>query len=134
MKTVGALDSVGTLMDGNAILYASPSFERWQFSFFQICLLTENGDAATGEGGVAAQSSTYDSGMGLGVDVTYGGLSVGAFADEVKAAQGAQVTNIKEMLCQLLGTQPLWDSIIGYQTGGLDRGLATATAATVQKL
>ena len=26
--------------------------------------------------------------MGLGVDVTYGGLSVGAFADEVKTSQG----------------------------------------------
>ena len=27
MKTAGALDSIGTLMDGNAILYASPSFD-----------------------------------------------------------------------------------------------------------
>ncbi|MDC2995915.1 porin [Candidatus Pelagibacter sp.] len=138
MKTVGALDSVGTLMDGNAILYASPSFDIGGGSAsFKFAYSPENGDAATGEGGVAAQSSTYDSGMGLGVDVTYGGLSVGAFADEVKAAQGSASNHRYQrdaMSATWYANYSMGPVSIGYQTGGLDRGLATAaTAATTAK-
>ena len=74
--------------------------------------------------------------MGLGVDVTYGGLSVGAFADEVKDS-----TRKKQHRYQRDAMSATWYAnysmgpvSIGYQTGGLDRGLATAaTAATVAK-
>ena len=137
MATAGALDSVGTLMDGNAILYSSPSFDVGGGSAsFKFAYSPENGDAATGEGAVAAQSSTYDSGMGLGIDVTYGGLSVGAFADEVKDAQGETTNDGRRdaMSATWYANYSMGPVSVGYQAGGLDRGLATAaTAATSAK-
>ena len=75
--------------------------------------------------------------MGLGIDVTYGGLSVGAFADEVKAAQGSASNhryNRDAMSATWYANYSMGPVSIGYQTGGLDRGLATAaTAATAAK-
>ena len=77
------------------------SFNRYgvgfNFSFYVARLADGDAVAATGEGAVAAQSNIYDSGMALGIDVTYGGLSVGAFADEVKiAGQSGIASSIKD--------------------------------------
>ena len=74
--------------------------------------------------------------MGLGVDVTYGGLSVGAFADEVKDDQGETTNDGRRdaMSATWYANYSMGPVSFGYQAGGLDRGLATAaTAATSAK-
>ena len=55
-----------------------------------LCLVTlqKLGDAATGEGAVAAQSANYGSATTAGVNVSYGGLTAGAFGEEVQNDQG----------------------------------------------
>ena len=56
MKTTTAIDSVGALSDGNSVMYSSPSFDIGGASAsFMLGYTPEAGDAATAEGGVAAQ-------------------------------------------------------------------------------
>ena len=58
MKTTTAIDSMGALTDGNAVMYSSPSFDLGGASAsFMLGYTPEAGDAATGEGGVSAQSA-----------------------------------------------------------------------------
>ena len=79
MKTTTAIDSVGSLSDGNSVMYSSPSFDLGGGSAsFMLGYTPEAGDAATGEGGVSAQSATYGSGTTAGVNISYGGLTAGA--------------------------------------------------------
>ena len=80
MKTTTAIDSMGALSDGNSVMYSSPSFDLGGGSVsFQLGYTPEAGDAATGEGGVSAQSATYGSSTTAGVNVSFGGLTAGAF-------------------------------------------------------
>ena len=58
---------------------------------------------ATGEGGVSAQSSaSYGSATTAGVNVSVGGLTAGAFGEEVQNDRG-DATKKKQMQCQLHG-------------------------------
>ena len=85
MKTSTAIDNMGALSDGNQVMYSSPSFDVGGGSVsFMLGYTPEAGDAATGEGGVAAQSATYGSSTTAGVNVSYAGLSAGAFGEEVQ--------------------------------------------------
>ena len=71
MKTTTAIDSMGALSDGNQVHYTSPSFDVGGGSLsFQLGYTPEAGDAATGEGGVAAQSSSYGSSTTAGVNLS----------------------------------------------------------------
>ena len=71
MAKLTAIDSMGALSDGNSIMYSSPSFDLGGGSVsFTAGYTPEAGDAATGEGGVSAQSATYGSSTTAGVNVS----------------------------------------------------------------
>jgi outer membrane protein OmpU len=136
MKTSTAIDNMGALTDGNAVHYTSPTFDIGGASAsFQLGYTPEAGDAATGEGGVAAQSAKYGSGQEAGVVVSMGGLTAGAYAMEVKADQGAATELINDpMTATWYANYSFGPVSVGYQTGGLDYGMtATAEAATAAK-
>ena len=135
MKTTTAIDSMGALSDGNSVMYSSPSFDVAGGSVsFMLGYTPEAGDAATGEGGVAAQSATYGSSTTAGVMASVGGLSVGAFGEEVENDQGEDSEQANAMTATWYANYSFGPVSVGYQTGGLDMGLTTAaTAATAAK-
>ena len=135
MKTVTAIDSMGALTDGNAVHYTSPTFDLGGASAsFQLGYTPEAGDAATGEGGVAAQSAAYGSGTELGVKVDVAGLTLGAYGMEVENDQGEKSEMQNAMTATWYANYSFGPVSVGYQTGGLDYGNNTAAeAATAAK-
>ena len=138
MKTSTAIDNMGALTDGNAVMYSSPSFDIAGGSVsFMLGYTPEAGDAATGEGGVSVQSANYGSSTTAGVNVSFGGLTAGAFGEEVKNDRGQEAAGVKEhdpMSATWYANYSFGPVSVGYQTGGLDMGLTTAaTAATAAK-
>ena len=135
MKTTTAIDSVGSLTDGNAVMYSSPSVDLGGASAsFMIAYTPEAGDAATGEGGVAVQSAAYGSGTAAGINVSVAGLTAGAMAEEVQNDQGEAVEMQNAMSATWYANYSFGPVSIGYQTGGLDHGRTdTAEAATAAK-
>ena len=138
MKTSTAIDNMGALSDGNQVMYSSPSFDLGGGSLsFMLGYTPEAGDAATGEGGVAAQSSSYGSSTTAGVNVSFAGLTAGAFGEEVKNDRGKAAAGVEEqnaMSATWYANYSFGPVSIGYQTGGLDYGsTATAEAATAAK-
>ena len=133
MKTTTAIDSMGALSDGNQVHYTSPSFDLGGGSLsFQLGYTPEAGDAATGEGGVAAQSSSYGSSTTAGVNVSFAGLTAGAFGEEVKNDRGKAAAGVEEqnaMSATWYANYSFGPVSIGYQTGGLDYGKNTAAEA-----
>ena len=82
MKTSTAIDNMGSFTDSNAVMYTSPSFDLGGGSLsFMLGYTPEAGDAATGEGGVSVQSANYGSSTTAGVNVSFGGLTAGAFGE-----------------------------------------------------
>ena len=135
MKTTTAIDSMGALTDGNAVMYSSPSFDLAGGSVsFMLGYTPEAGDAATGEGGVAAQSASYGSATTAGVNVSFAGLTAGAFGEEVENDRGDAVEEANAMTATWYANYSFGPVSIGYQTGGLDYGsTAAAEAATAAK-
>ena len=135
MKTTTAIDSMGALSDGNSVMYSSPSFDLGGGSVsFMLGYTPEAGDAATGEGGVAAQSSSYGSSTTAGVNVSFAGLTAGAFGEEVQNDTGDATRAANAMSATWYANYSFGPVSIGYQTGGLDHGInAAATAATAAK-
>ena len=135
MKTSTAIDNLGALSDGNQVMYSSPSFDLGGGSVsFMLGYTPEAGDAATGEGGVSAQSKTYGSSTTAGVNVSYAGLSAGAFGEEVQQDQGDAQRKANPMSATWYANYSFGPVSIGYQTGGLDMGLVGAgEAATAAK-
>ena len=133
MKTTTAIDSMGALSDGNQVHYTSPSFDLGGGSLsFQLGYTPEAGDAATGEGGVAAQSSSYGSSTTAGVNVSFAGLTAGAFGEEVKNDRGKAAAGVEEqnaMSATWYANYSFGPVSVGYQTGGLDYGKNTAAEA-----
>jgi len=131
MKTVTAIDSMGALTDGNAVHYTSPSFDLGGASAsFQLGFTPEAGDAATGEGGVAGQSASYGSAKELGINLGIAGLSAGAYAMEVENDRGEAAKERNAMTATWFANYSFGPVSIGYQTGGLDYGKATASGGT----
>ena len=135
MKTTTAIDSMGALSDGNSVMYSSPSFDLGGGSVsFMLGYTPEAGDAATGEGGVAAQSSSYGSATTAGVNVSFAGLTAGAFGEEVQNDTGDATRAADAMSATWYANYSFGPVSIGYQTGGLDHGInAAGTAATAAK-
>ena len=135
MKTSTAIDNMGALTDGNAVMYSSPSFDLGGASAsFAFGFTPEAGDAATGEGGVAAQSAAYGSGTELGVKVDVAGLTLGAYGMEVENDQGEAAEQSNAMTATWYANYSFGPVSVGYQTGGLDYGNNTAAeAATAAK-
>ena len=135
MKTTTAIDSMGALSDGNSVMYSSPSFDLGGGSVsFMLGYTPEAGDAATGEGGVSAQSASYGSATTAGVNVSFAGLTAGAFGEEVENDRGEATEEANAMTATWYANYSFGPVSIGYQTGGLDYGsTATAEAATAAK-
>jgi len=140
MKTTAAIDSIGSLIDGNAIVYSTPSIEVSGATVQgHIGFTPEAGDSATGEGGVAAQSAIYGSGHDAGVTVAMGGLSLGAYGSQVNsdvnsAVGSANVEKGDPMSATWYANYNFGPVSVGYQTGGLDNGkTGAAVAATTAK-
>ena len=140
MATTTAIDSVGSLTDGNAVLYASPSFDLGGASAsFTFGYTPEAGDAATGEGGVAAQSINYGSGMAAGVKVSMGGLTAGIMGEEVENDQGdnsvsGATRRANAMSATWFANYSVGPVSFGYQVAGVDHGVnAAATSANTAK-
>jgi len=131
MKTSTAIDNMGALLDGNVVHYTSPSFDLGGASAsFQLGYSPEAGDAATGEGGVAAQSSAYGSGTELGINISFAGLTAGAYGMEVENDQGKASEQNNAMTATWYANYSFGPVSVGYQTGGLDYGKATASGGT----
>ena len=140
MATTTAIDSMGSLTDGNAVLYSSPSFDLGGASAsFTFGYTPEAGDAATGEGCVAAQSINYGSGMAAGVKVSMGGLTAGIMGEEVENDQGdnsvsGATRRANAMSATWFANYTVGPVSFGYQVAGLDHGInAAATSANAAK-
>ena len=135
MKTTTAIDSVGSLSDGNSVMYSSPSIDVGGASAsFMLGYTPEAGDAATGEGGVAVQSAAYGSATTAGVVVSVGGLTAGAMGEEVQNDQGEATEMQNAMSATWYANYSFGPVSVGYQTGGLDHGRTdTAEATTAAK-
>ena len=123
MKTTTVIDSMGALSDGNSVHYSSPSFDLGGGSLsFMLGYTPEAGDAVTGEGGVAAQSAAFGSAKTAGVTLSFGGLSAGAFGEEVENDQGEASEQQNAMSATWYANYSFGPVSVGYQTGGLDHG------------
>jgi hypothetical protein len=90
----------------------------------------EASDTATGEGAVAGNSATYGSGTAAGVNVSVGGLTAGAMAEEVQNDQGEATEMQNAMSATWYANYSFGPVSVGYQTGGLDHGINAASTAT----
>ena len=139
MATTTAIDSMGSLSDGNSILYAAPALEVGGATINITAGYTpEAGDAVTGEGAVSAQSANYGSAKTLGAKISYAGLTAGAFGEEVDDDTGqavsAQSRRDDAMSATWFANYSFGPVSVGYQKAGLDHGInAAATNATVAK-
>ena len=140
MATTTAIDSVGSLSDGNSILYAAPALELGGATVNITAGYTpEAGDSVTGEGAVSAQSASYGSAKTLGIKVGVAGLTAGVFGEEVEGDSGdGSVSGADDgadaMSATWFANYSFGPVSVGYQKAGLDHGLnAAATAATVAK-
>ena len=134
MKTTTAIDSMGALSDGNQVHYTSPSFDVAGGSLsFQLGYTPEAGDAATGEGGVAGQSAAYGSAKELGINISFAGLTAGAYGMEVENDQGIASEQNNAMTATWYANYSFGPVSVGYQTGGLDYGKASAGEGTANK-
>ena len=141
MGTSTAIDNMGALLGNGGIDYRSPSFDvGGATASFAYNFTPEASGSAVGEGGVSGSSATLASGQALGVDISMGGLSVGAYGAEIDVdSLGAPtLATGRSVESSFDGT---WYAkynagpfSVGYQVGYLDRGLkAGATAATAAK-
>ena len=135
MKTTTAIDSVGSLSDGNSVMYSSPSIDVGGASAsFMLGYTPEASDTATGEGAVAGNSASYGSATTAGVVVSVGGLTAGAFGEEVQNDQGEATEMQNAMSATWYANYSFGPVSVGYQTGGLDHGRTdTAEDATAAK-
>ncbi len=139
MATTTAIDSVGSLSDGNSVMYAAPALELGGATVNITAGYTpEAGDSVTGEGAVSAQSANYGSAKTLGAKISYAGLTAGAFGEEVDDDTGQAVSGQSRrddaMSATWFANYSFGPVSVGYQKAGLDHGInAGATAATVAK-
>ncbi len=140
MATTTVIDSLGSSMDNGQIMYTSPSIDMMGVSATIMAeYAPEASDVAITDGKVDGSSSKWSSGQGLGVKLSMGSISAGAYANERTAEMSTDTA---------LSGSPSNDAFdatwhvsyaagpvsIGYQTGGADMGVsAAASAATAAK-
>ena len=133
MKTTTAIDSIGTLMDNGQIQYNSPSVDLMGASVnFGIGYAPEADDTVVGEGGVSGGASkSYANGQEARVNVSYGGLSAGVYANEVKLDGGIARAYMDQDASDAtwFANYTIGPVSFGYQVGGTDRGIAGANNA-----
>ena len=136
MKTSTAIDNMGALLGNGGVDYYSPSFDLGGASAsFMVNWTPEASGTAVGEGGVSTGSATRGSGSALGINVSMGGISAGAYAaqatddngnstDAVVGADSSDATDATWFAKYTSGPVS-----IGYQKGVIDRGYASAANA-----
>ena len=132
MKTATAVDNIGSGLDNGQIQYMSPSFDMMGGSIsFAYEWAPEANDVVVGEGGVSANGTEKDfgSGQGLGVKVNYGGLSLGAYANERTKNTGAAGKDGDASDSTWFANYTMGPVSVGYQAGMVERGVAGAAAA-----
>ena len=135
MATTTAIDSMGSLSDGNSILYAAPALELGCATVNITAGYTpEAGDSVTGEGAVSAQSANYGSAKTLGVKVGFAGLTAGMFGEEVDGdTDDGSVSGASRrgdaMSATWFANYSFGPVSVGYQKAGLDHGINGAAAA-----
>jgi outer membrane protein OmpU len=140
MATTTAIDSLGSLSDGNSVMYAAPALELGGATLNITAGYTpEAGDAVTGEGAVSAQSGNFGSAKTLGAKVSMAGLTAGIFGEEVdgdtddNSVSGASRRG-DAMSATWFANYSFGPVSVGYQKAGLDHGInAASTAATTAK-
>ena len=142
MKTSTAIDNMGALLGNGGIDYYSPSFDLGgATASFMLNLTPEVSGTAVGEGGVSTSSVDRGSGQALGVNLSMGGISAGAYAASASADTVANDTAVtgNDMSD---ATDATWfvnyttgPVSFGYQKGVIDRGIGAAaeTATTGAK-
>ena len=142
MKTSTAIDNMGALLGNGGVDYYSPSFDLGGVTAsFMYNYTPEVSETAVGEGGVTTSSVDRASGQALGVNLSMGGISAGAYAATAKADT---VTNDNLVTGNDMSdaTDATWfvkyttgPVAIGYQKGVIDRGIGAAaeTATTAAK-
>ena len=140
MATTTAIDSMGSLSDGNSVMYAAPALELGGATVNITAGYTpEAGDSVTGEGAVSAQSANYGSAKTLGVKVGVAGLTAGMFGEEVDGdTDDGSVSGASRrgdaMSATWFANYSFGPVSVGYQKAGLDHGInAAASAATSAK-
>jgi outer membrane protein OmpU len=139
MKTSTAIDNMGALLGNGGIDYRSPSIDlggTGATMSFKYNITPEASGTAVGEGGVATGHATWASGQALGIDIAYGGISIGAFGAEVSrdslGAVAATTTGNKNEDAFDGTWYAKWSNgpvSIGYQTAYIDRGASGSAAA-----
>ena len=85
---------VGSWMDGNSLVYGSPSFDLMagMSATVHVEYAVEASDAATVDGGVSSDT-TYDGGKSLGVTLAGNGLTIGVYGAERERTNTGETAN-----------------------------------------
>ena len=141
MKTSTAMDNLGAAHDDGQILYDSPSIDLMGASVsIGLEYAPEASDASVGDGEVSTSSSLWSSASGARANLSYGPLSAGAYAYEIKSdednSNGGATRDGDAMGATWYVNYSAGPVSVGYQTAGLDMqvsgaGEAATTAKTV---
>jgi outer membrane protein OmpU len=137
MATTTVIDSIGSQMANGQISYSSPSMDIGGASVvFHYEYANEADATAVLEGAASGGASKgFDVGHGAGLNIGYGGLSIGAYANEAKKDGGQSVSDHDRSAGTYFINYTMGPVSIGYQTGFTERGVGGAadTATTAAK-
>ncbi len=133
MATTTAIDSMGAGLGNGGVDYYSPSFDLGGASAsFMLNWTPEASGTAVGEGGVSTSSVDRAGGRALGINVSMGALSAGAYGAVMDADTVLNTTAVTgtDMSDSFDGTwfvnYTAGPASFGYQKGVIDRGLGAA--------
>ena len=130
MKTSTAIDNMGGLVGNGQIDYFSPSFDLGGASAsFMFNWTPEASNTFVGEGGVSTGAALYGSGQALGVNISSGGLSAGAYVAEASKDGGSTAADQDSLDATWFAKYTAGPVSFGYQTAYIDRGIFGAAAA-----
>ena len=128
---------VGSWMDGNSLVYGSPSFDLMagMTATVHVEYAVEASDAATVDGGVS-NDTTYDGGKSLGVTLAGNGLTIGVYGAERERTNTGETANFtNDVFAGVYYINYAMGPVsVGYSNSYYDSGLdGAADATTVAK-
>jgi len=128
---------VGSWMDGNSLVYGSPSFDLMagMTATVHVEYAVEASDAATVDGGVSSDT-TYDGGKSLGVTLAGNGLTIGVYGAERERTNTGETANFtNDVFAGVYYINYAMGPVsVGYSQSYYDSGLdGAADATTVAK-
>ena len=128
---------VGSWMDGNSLVYGSPSFDLMagMTATVHVEYAVEASDAATVDGGVSSDT-TYDGGKSLGVTLAGNGLTIGVYGAERERTNTGETANFtNDVFAGVYYINYAMGPVsVGYSNSYYDSGLdGAADATTVAK-